>query len=291
MSVDDADGTGADGTGAVSATAAPRPRHARSDRSGGPDRSGRASLADRVRFVLRGLGQTLITLGLVLLLFVVYEVYVSNFFAHKQQAKVHSVLEQQWSEGHDVLALPQGDLATLAGQGIANLYIPRFGRDYAWTIVEGSRVPTDSQLEKGPAHYGGTALPGQVGNFAMAGHRVGKGEPFLNLDHLRAGDAVIVETKTHWYVYRVKGANSDLAKPDADGIPGREIVQPSDGGPIQPVPDHPGVAPTEALLTMTTCHPKFTAEHRMIVYAKLADTVPRTGASMPSVIQALYEGN
>lgn len=263
---------------------------------GGPpaapgSRPSRSSVGDRVRFVLRGLGQTLITLGLVLLLFVVYEVYVSNFFAHREQAKVHRVLEQQWAEGRDVLGLPEGELAALAGQGIANLYIPRFGRDYAWTVVEGSAVPDDSQLEKGPAHYGDTALPGQVGNFAVAGHRVGKGEPFLNLDHLRAGDAVIVETKTRWYVYRVKGADGDLTRPDADGVPGREIVSPSDGGPILPVPDHPGVSPTEALLTMTTCHPKFTAEHRMIVYAKLAETLPRTGTEMPAGIRSLYGGD
>lgn len=261
---------------------APGPRHSRPDRPG---------FGDRVRFVLRGLGQTLITLGLVLLLFVVYEVYVSNFFAHREQAKVHRVLQQQWAEGRDLLALPEGELAALTGQGIANLYIPRFGRDFAWTIVEGSTVPDDSQLERGPAHYGGTALPGQIGNFAMAGHRVGKGEPFLNLDHLRAGDAVIVETKTNWYVYRVKGADGDITKADADGIPGREIVQPSDGGPIMPVPDHPGARPTEALLTMTTCHPKFTAEHRMIVYAKLAEALPRTGIEMPAGIRSLYEGD
>ena len=77
------------------------------------------------------------------------------------------------------------------GSGIANIYIPRFGRDYAFTVVQGTK---DADLEKGPGHYVGTALPGQVGNFAVAGHRVGKGEPFLNLDHLRPGDAVIIET-------------------------------------------------------------------------------------------------
>jgi sortase A len=57
-----------------------------------------------------------------------------------------------------------------------------------------------------------------------------------------------------------------------------------------PVPDHPGATPTEALLTMTTCHPKFTAEHRMIVYAKLAETLPRTGTEMPAGVRSLYGG-
>ena len=133
-------------------------------------------------------------------------------------------------------------------------------------------------------------------NFAMAGHRVGKGEPFLNLDQLRAGDAVIVETRTAWYVYRVKGQQAGLTAKDADGIPGREIVSPTDGDVLLPVPDHPGQNATEALLTMTTCHPKFTAQKRMIVYAALdnAATVKVTAKSgdsvltMPASVQALY---
>ncbi len=97
----------------------------------------------------------------------------------------------------------------------------------------GSSVPTDSELTKGPAHYGGTQLPGEVGNFAMAGHRVGKGEPFLNLDKLKAGDPVIVETATTWFVYRVVGAHDEASscdptlpggdrhRPDANGVTGQ----------------------------------------------------------------------
>ena len=78
--------------------------------------------------------------------------------------------------------------------------------DYHFTIVEGTN---DADLEKGPGHYVGTALPGQVGNFAVAGHRVGKGEPFLNLDQLQPGDAVVIETVTNWYVYTVLGDADD----------------------------------------------------------------------------------
>ena len=163
---------------------------------------------DRVRFVLRGIGQTLITLGLVVLLFVVYEVYISNFFAHQRQVKVHNALENAWANGRDpLLGLPGSASVTIPlGVGIANLYIPRLGKDYAWTIVQGT---SDADLNEGPGHYVETQLPGQTGNFAIAGHRVGKGEPFLNLDKLRPGDAVIVETKSTWYVYRVKGSIGD----------------------------------------------------------------------------------
>lgn len=252
-----------------------------------PPRRTSMSGGDRVRWVLRGAGQTLITCGIIVLLFVAYEVYVTNFFANQAQAKVHSALEKQWATGDDpTLPLPGGKIATAEGNGIANLYIPRFGRDYAWTIVEGTNA---ADLEKGPGHYIGTALPGVIGNFAVAGHRVGKGEPFLNLDQLRAGDAVIVETKTDWYVYTVKGQqHHDITARDADGIPGREIVSPDNRTVTLPVPDHPRGRPTEAIMTMTTCHPKFTAAERMIVFAALTAKLPRTSDVKPPAIVALY---
>ena len=250
------------------------------------------SAGDRVRFFLRGIGQTLITAGCVVLLFVVYEVYVTNWFSHREQTKVHNALEDEWASGDDPLALPGGDQSGIPlGSGIANIYIPRFGRDFAFTIVQGT---DEGSLAKGPGHYVNTALPGDVGNFAVAGHRVGKGEPFLNLDHLRPGDSVIIETKTSWYVYQVLGdvKRNDLSARDGNGVPGREIVSPSDGRVLLPIPDQPGQKPTnnDRYLTMTTCHPKFTANQRMIVHALLLAklTTPRAGTKMPASISALY---
>jgi sortase A len=258
----------------------PRARHYRDNPT--------PSTADWVRFGLRGVGQTLISVGLVILLFVVYELWVTNIFAHEKQAKAHNQLEKEWAQGKDPLpqddprlTLPGGKQSTIPiGSGIANLYIPRLGPDYHFTIVEGT---DDGSLEKGPGHYVGTALPGAVGDFAVAGHRVGKGEPFLNLDHLKPGDAVVVETKSSWYVYRVKGneQTGDLSDRGSDGVPGREIVSPSSTNVIAPVPDHPGQKPTEKLMTMTTCHPKFTANQRMIVHAELARVVPRLANKLP----------
>ncbi len=229
----------------------------------------------------------LIAVGIAMLLFVGYQVYLTDYFAHAAQTKAKQALVTRWKTGPDpLLPLPDGSLPRLpVGTGIANLYIPRLGRDYAWTIVQGTSA---ADPQKGPGHYPGTALPGQVGNFAVAGHRVGRGEPFLDLDRLRAGDAVIVETESHWYVYRVKGANRNISAEDGDGIPGREIVSPRADSVLLDVPDHPGVAPSEALMTMTTCHPKFTAARRMIVYAHLQQTLPRVAANMPARIAALY---
>ncbi|TAM85880.1 MAG: class E sortase [Jatrophihabitans sp.] len=267
-----------------------------------------------MRLLLRGLGQTLITAGLIVLLFVVYEVWVTNFFAHREQVRVHQALQRQWANCTQTLCLPDGELKPIVGDGIANLYIPRFGLDYAWTVVQGDKVPTDSQLEEGPAHYADTAMPGEAGNFAIAGHRVGKGEPFLNLDQLQAGDPVVVETRTKWYVYCVLGtapganpcdpnaAGASLSARDANGVPGREIVSPDDGDVLLPVPnDTRAHGPyTVKYLTMTTCTPKFTAAQRMIVHASLqaeydkAQTGDNYSNAVPAPINAYYsagEGN
>jgi sortase A len=258
-----------------------------------------------VRTVVRGFGQALITAGLVLLLFVVYEVWVSNIFAHQRQDKVRTQFQQNVAKGldplkgQDRLNLPSGKQVVIpAGEGFANLYIPRFGKDYAWTIVQGTN---DADLERGPGHYDSTAVPGQIGNFAVAGHRVGKGEPFLNLDQLVPGDAIVVQTAGNWYVYTVLGdqqayaaaakltdasardaaENAALAAADQQGVVGREIVSPSTVSVIDPVPNHAGATATRALLTLTTCHPKYTANQRMIIHAALSRSVPVKGSATP----------
>jgi sortase A len=273
-------------------------------------RSRQSTTGDRVRFVLRGVGQTLITLGLVVLLFAVYEVWITNIFAHRAQQKVYNALEEEWRNGQDPLALPDTGVGTIpVGSGIAVMYIPRLGADYHFAIVQGSTVPTDAELEKGPAHYADTQLPGEIGNFGIAGHRVGKGEPFLNLDKLRVGDAVIVETKTMWWVYRVLGEDpgsdpqdnmSDIALRRADvasvQVPGREIVDPGHGQVLLPIPNYSQYTTanaTVALMTMTTCHPKFTASQRMIVHAELAGQVENNmhwikSGTMPPAVLDLY---
>jgi sortase A len=250
----------------------------------------RRSPGDWVRWSLSGLGQTLITCGVIVLLFVVYEVWVTNIFADAKQHEVRTKLIQEFAappgksaEGDTVpLPLPDGVQAnTPIGTGLAIIFIPRFGKDYSRAIVQGT---DDASLTKGPGHYVGTQLPGQIGNFAVAGHRVGKGEPFLNLDKLKPGDPIVIETKTMWFVYKVKGdtATGDLSVNGSDGVPGRQIVNPSDGQVILPVPNHPGAKSTEALLTLTTCDPKFTATQRMILFSALTRSVPRQGNTLPT---------
>ena len=99
-------------------------------------------------------------------------------------------------------------LPTELGDAFAKMYIPAFGQDYQFAIVEGVH---EHELRTGPGHYPDTQLPGQDGNFAAAGHRVGKGAPFNDLGALEACDAVVVETKPEWVTYRVLPMSQDPA--------------------------------------------------------------------------------
>ena len=144
-----------------------------------------------------------------------------------------------------------------ADGAFAIVRIPRFGVDYARPLIEGTERP---ELALGIGHYVGTAGPGQLGNFAVAGHRTTYGRPFHDVDLLRDGDRVVVETVATVHVYEVTT---------------REIVRPTDVRVIAPVPGDPGAAPTQALLTMTSCHPKYGATHRFVVHGRLVESVAR----------------
>jgi sortase A len=260
------DVTGAGGGGGE------QPPH-RSGRGGGGPQRPRRTFGNRIRTFLRGIGQTFITLGLVLLLLAVYEVWFTDVVNHRTQKDLTTALQKQWDAGDDptvgaVPTRPGEKVRSIPlGDGFALIYIPDFGTDYVFTVIEGTGA---DDLNKGPGHYVDTPLPGAIGNVAIAGHRVGKGSPFLNLDKLKAGSAIVIRTKSYWYTYRVvgdPGATADAVS--ALGFPGREIVDPSDVGVIAPVPDKPGAKPTQRLLTLTTCHPKFTARQRMVIHAEL----------------------
>ncbi|GAA2821753.1 class E sortase [Saccharopolyspora taberi] len=241
----------------------------------------------RLRGVVRAVGELLITVGLVLLLFVFYEVYVTDWTTARKQEDASRRLDEQWR------AVPAAapPAVPAEGDGIARLYVPAFGPDYRFTVLEGTDQAT---LAAGPGHYSGTALPGEQGNFAVAGHRIGKGAPFNDLDRLRSCDALIVETATHWYVYRVLPHADEVAGwnpsdprcrgvapigPPYDQAVGTRIVRPEQGEVIFPVPGMPaGTLPREQqtrLITFTTCHPEFSAAQRLIVHGVLVKQYPK----------------
>jgi sortase A len=210
-------------------------------------------------------GELLVTGGLVVLLFVVYELFVTDLLNEGTQSELSQVLHEEWDRDPGT-PTPRADLT--GGDAFAVLYIPRLGLDYQRVVLEGTN---EKQLTQGPGHYTDTALPGEPGNVGLAGHRVGKGSPFLELDTLRPGDPIVVETVDSWFVYRVLG---DVATGDFDGdpsgVPGQEIVAPTEVGVLAPTPNGPeDAAPTGSFLTLTTCHPRYSAEQRLVIHARL----------------------
>ena len=216
---------------------------------------------------LRGLGELLITAGLVVLLFVVYELWVTDLWATRDQHRLHTSIERTWAAPPVRRAAAPGIPKVALGDGLAILRIPRFGRTYAPVVVEG--VAT-SDLQKGPGHYPGTALPGGVGNFVVSGHRTTYGHWFGQLDELRVGDSIVVEVADRYYTYIVTS---------------RAVVQPTDLGVILPVPEKPGVRPTNRLLTFTTCNPKYSASTRLIVHAQLHGTTLKSRGLPPALME------
>ncbi|GGM78072.1 hypothetical protein GCM10012275_55900 [Longimycelium tulufanense] len=272
---------------------------------------------DPVHIALRTFGELMLTAGLVVLLFVVYEVYVTDWISAGKQNDVTQALDQRWRDGQD--PLERGEHFNLAtGEGFAKMYIPKFGPDFAFTVLEGT---DDKTIEAGPGHYKDTALPGQPGNFAVAGHRVGKGAPFNDLDVLESCDAVVVETASSWYVYRVlpmrseadgwfkdntsKGnqARCDKVTPLRTSAPGggpyaktfgQQIVTPDRSDVIAPVPNNPNARlPKDQqlkLLTLTTCHPKFSARERLIIHAVLVKEMKKSDIEPGKLPDELKEG-
>ncbi len=212
-----------------------------------------------VRWLVGALGEVMVTLGVLLLLFVAWQLWWTDVEAnHDQKGTIQSLEREFRSDPPAPTEAPrERTRAVPLGNAFAILRIPRLGSDFARPVLEG----TDHDiLTQGIGHYQDTALNGQVGNFAVAGHRTTYGRPFHDIDTLRKGDRVIVETKAGYNVYAVQS---------------HEIVLPTEVEVIAPVPDHPGRKPTQAWLTMTACHPKYSAAYRYIVHAKLQATYTR----------------
>lgn len=242
--------------------------------------------------VVRGFGQALIAVGLIALLFVGYQVWVTDEINAGRQSELTQDLREQWEAGAGPEAsnglvpdpLRDGVAQLPLGEGFAFIRIPRFGPDYVRVILEGT---DEDKLTEGPGHYPASVLPGEVGNFALAGHRIGQGAPFEHLDQLEPNDAIIIETRDTWFVYRMLGDASTGADPDA--IPGRRIVDPSAVEVVDPVPGQPAATPTRSLLTLTTCHPRFSNAQRLIIHAELA-AGPLSKGDHPDGPPALSEG-
>jgi sortase A len=217
---------------------------------------------------VRGVGQTLITIGLVLLLFVAYELWWTGLTTRHDQHNLLNSLRHEWARGENLSDPP-------LGSGIAILRIPRFGTNYSFVVVQGTST---ADLIKGPGHYPNTALPGQIGNFTVAGHRTTYLHPFYDINQLRPGDPIVLETRTMWFTYRVQNVPRTTARY-------QEIVSPSDVSVSYPVPDQPNASrvPTQRVITLTSCNPRYSASQRIIVHGVLTDAQPKSQGLPPAL--------
>ena len=234
-----------------------------------PERYGRGRRRQRGRsrgvLIAGGVGQAMITMGLVLLLFAAYEVWGKAAIIESHQSGLDQQLEQAWGDPTVGPQLPSpavnpsattapspAPIGAVPGGAVARLYIPRLAKH--WVVVEG--VST-ADIRNAPGHYPTTAAPGQVGNFAVAGHR--SPAIFWDLDRMRPGDPIVVETKTTFFVYKVSQVR---------------VVQPTQIEALAPVPWQPAQLATDAVMTITTCNPKWDNYERLIVHAALDHSRP-----------------
>ncbi|MFI9050519.1 class E sortase [Streptomyces sp. NPDC053427] len=227
---------------------------------------GRRTLPSRttVRVIVRTLSEICVTAGTLIVLFVVYVLFWTGVRADSAMDGEIGKLQERWSTGpvttHDstpapARAKPPGRYT--AGASFAVMYIPRLGADWAKPVLEGTATGT---LQRGLGHYDRTARLGQVGNFAVAGHRRTYGDPFKDFPQLRPGDAVVLTDGTTWFTYRI------------DNRPYTTL--PGDIGVIDPVPEKSGFNGPGRYLTLTTCEPEWGHSHRLIAWAHLDSTQP-----------------
>ena len=234
------------------------------------------------RAVVRGVGKGLITTGVLIMLFLGYQLWGTGLTEQRQQRALAAEFSERLGASPPAADIPAGetpatsrptgagDVPTLSeplpeapaaagggaelGEPIGQLEIPKLGLDKF--VVEGVGV---EELKGGPGHYPGTALPGELGNAAIAGHRTTYGAPFYRLNELLPGDPIFVTSATGRYRYDV----SEL-----------KIVTPGDVWVLDPTDDN--------RLTLTTCHPRYSAAERLIVIAQLMNPPPPPAAPTPA---------
>ena len=250
----------------------------------GADPKGPRTKADPPRrhrvSVVGVLGELLITAGVLVLMFLGWQVWLNDIIEGAAQDHQAQQLGESW-KGTATKAPPKavGNGTPVVGVAPANaqkfgiIYVPRFGPTWERPIAQG--VGVADVLDKiGVGHYPGSAMPGQVGNFAIAAHRHAYGGGFENLHLLHVGDHVYIGTKDGWYEYTFRNI---------------EYVKPNQVNVLQPVPMEPGVAPVDRILTMTTCNPFFSTAERMIAYASYTNWFPYAQGAPPEIAQTVTQ--
>ena len=196
---------------------------------------------------MAGTGRVLISAGVLILLFVAYQLWGTGLAEARSQRSLKNEFEQlvkrtpTTQPGAPPTEAPPAPPPPPTGSAVAIVKIPKIGVEKA--VVEGVSL---SDLKKGPGHYPETPMPGQPGNAAIAGHRTTYGAPFYDFDELEQGDTIFVTTGQGSFRYEVTE---------------KKVVRPKEVSVLSNTADN--------RLTLTTCHPRFSARQRLVVVAAL----------------------
>lgn len=201
------------------------------------------------RKLVTAVGILLILSGLAMIAYVAWQYFGTNIVSTQRQQEVKQQISQDW--GKDI-----------EGDAIGLLRVERFGDDYEAPIVEGF---DKDALARGVGWDPKSADPGEIGNFAIAGHRVTHGQLFTKFPKLKRGDLVVVETRTKVYTYKLRNSGTSIT------------VDFTVGWPLQRVPDPKaaGEQPTEAVITLLTCSELFHTRNRSVVIGDLVTTIDK----------------
>ncbi|WP_079074497.1 class E sortase [Streptomyces atriruber] len=221
-----------------------------------------------MRVLVRTFSELCITVGTLIVLFVVYVLFWTGVKADNAMDSQIDELQDRWAQG--AVSAGTDDKPTESspdsldepapyqdGKAFAVMYIPRFGFTWNKPVLQGTGTDV---LKKGLGHYASTARLGQKGNFSVAGHRRTYGDPFKDFPKLRPGDPVVLTDGATWFTYRI------------DKKPYKTL--PSDIDVIDPVPRKSGYDGPGRYLTLTTCEPEWGHSHRLIAWAHLDATQP-----------------
>lgn len=238
--------------------------------------SRKPSLGSRVT---AGIGELLITCGVLVALFLVYELWWTDITAHRVAQQNIRVLEREWQQSPALVPSTGPSTAFKPGQGFALLYIPKFGQGWRVEIMQG--VSEQQVLDKGAAgHYPNSAMPWtKDGNFAIAGHRDTYGSVFHDLNQLAPGDLVYVQTATEWYTYRID-----------KGVPSTSKYNVS---VVNPIPANNGVpvySGAGRYITLTTCTPVYTSDYRLIWWGHMVSSQSAKSGVPASLAKTLPQG-
>lgn len=219
------------------------------------------------------LGAVFLVAGLTLFSVIAFNEFVEPYFATQRQNEVAASIREEFAQldRDSGVAVAKAELEV--GESFAVLYAPRLGSDYRRPIAQGTSVEKVLNTV-GIGHYLHSAMPHELGNFALAAHRTTHGGAFNNIDRFVVGDSIFVETRWGWYRYEV--VESAVVEPNDFWVVGSNpLTKNAENAESSDSDEADATGEPARLLTLTTCTPRYTSEKRLVVWAKLVDERPR----------------